>query len=285
MKSDTSFTLNNGLSIPALGYGTFTMDDKSAGEAVLEALKCGYRHIDTASYYKNEKGVGLALKDSGIPREELFITSKVWMDDLGYEKTKASFEKSLDALQTDYLDLYLIHWPRPLALESWKAMEELYRVGRIRSIGVSNYTPAYLEDLIGKSDIVPAVNQVELHPGLQQEDLVSYCNSRNIRVEAWSPIMKGRVLQMPFLQELAEKYGKNPVQITLRWHFQREIICIPKSVNPERMAENRDIFDFELTDGEMERIAGIDSDTRLGFYPEYIYEKGFTPGDQPPGDK
>ena len=279
MKTDTLFTMNNGLTIPALGYGTFTIDDESAYTAVSIAIESGYRHIDTASFYKNEKGIGKAVKESGISRDEIFITSKVWIDDLGYERTKASFEQSLEALQTDYLDLYLIHWPRPLAAESWKVLEELYREGRVRSIGVSNYTPAYLEDLIGKSEIVPAVNQVELHPGLQQEELVSYCNSRNIRVEAWSPIMKGKVLHMPVIQDLGRKYGKNPVQITLRWHFQREIICIPKSVNPSRMAENLNIFDFELSEEDMDRIAGLNSDTRLGFYPEYIYEKGFIPGD------
>ncbi len=275
-------TLNNGIKIPVLGYGTFTMDNASAEDAVSSAIRVGYRHIDTASYYKNEKGVGNAVKSSGIPREEFFLTTKVWMDDLGYDKTMTSFEESLRDLQTDYLDLYLIHWPRPLALESWKAMETLYRDGVIKAIGVCNYTPAYLEDLIQNSDVIPAVNQVELHPGLQQNELLRYCRSRDIHVEAWSPIMKGQVLEMPLLQELGHKYGKNPVQITLRWHYQRGIIVIPKSVTPSRMEDNTKIYDFELTEGEMEQISGLECNKRLGFPPEHIYEKGFKPGDKPP---
>ncbi len=282
MGLDKTFTLNNGVGIPCLGYGTFTIDNASAEEAVSAAIRVGYRHIDTASYYKNEKGVGQAVRDSGLPRENFFLTTKVWMDDLGYDKTMKSFEDSLKALHTDYLDLYLIHWPRPLAAESWKAMEKLYKEGVIRAIGVCNYTPEYLEDLIQNSDIVPAVNQVELHPGLQQNDLISYCNSRNIRVEAWSPIMKGQVMDMPLLKELGKKYDKNPVQITLRWHHQRGIIAIPKSVNPVRMESNSEIFDFKLTDQDMDAISALDSNSRLGFPPEHIFEKGFKPGDKPP---
>ena len=285
MDMNTTLTLNNGVEIPILGYGTFKIDIEATKEAVTAAIKAGYRHIDTASYYKNEAGVGAAVRESGLNRADFFVTTKVWMDDLGYDKTMKSFEASLKEMQMDYMDLFLIHWPRPLGAESWKAMEKLYADGQIRAIGVCNYSPELLEDLIQQSDIVPAVNQVELHPGLQQEDLVKYCNSRNIRVEAWSPIMKGQVMDMPVLKELGDKYGKSPVQITLRWHLQRGIIVIPKTVTPSRMKDNSNIFDFELDDSEMSRIAELDSNKRLGFPPEYIFKNGFKPGDVPPQNR
>lgn len=275
--------LNNGVSIPIMGYGTFKVPNDEVKKLVKKALDVGYRHIDTAAYYQNEEGVGEGIRESGVPREEIFLTSKVWMDDLGYDETLRAFDRSMKKLGLDYLDLYLVHWPRPLAKDAWKAMERLYSEKRIRAIGVSNYKSHHLEDLISNSTstIVPAINQIELHPGLQQNETYEYCKKEGIAVEAWSPIMRGKVVNMPELIDIGEKYNKTPVQVTLRWHIQRGIIVIPKSANIKRIEENAQIFDFELTAEEMKQIESLDKNTRLGFDPDYIYEHGYDPSNPP----
>jgi len=277
MDINSTFKLNNGIEIPVLGFGTFKIDPAKTRDMVLSALDAGYRHIDTAAFYQNETGVGQAIAESNVSREEVFIATKIWMDDLGRDKAMKAFDQSMSKLGLDYLDLYLIHWPRPLAIESWEILEKLYQEGRIRAIGVSNYTSALLEDLIGKCSVVPAVNQIELHPGLQQDETINYCIEKNIIVEAWSPLMKGEVMKMPVLCRIGEKYNKSPAQITLRWHLQRGIVIIPKSVQSKRIKSNPQIFDFELTGEEMEQISRLDSGTRTGPTPEDIYRNGFNP--------
>lgn len=266
--------LNNGVEIPRIGYGTFTIDNESVTALVESALKVGYRHIDTASFYQNEKGVGKAIKNSGIPRGEIFITSKVWMDSLGYEKTIASFEQTLADLEVSYLDLFLLHWPRPLGPESWKALETLYKEGRVRAIGVSNYNIRLLKELMEGLDTAPAVNQIELHPRLQRKDLLTFCTDNDITVEAWAPIMKGKVVNIPLLNEIGGKYGKTAVQVTLRWHLQNGIIVLPKASSESRMIENLTISDFKLSDGEMELIDSLDRGERVGLEPEDVYVRG-----------
>ncbi len=272
-----TITLNNGLVIPTIGYGTFKIDDIESENLVKMAVKTGYRHIDTASYYKNELGIGKGIAQASAPREDIFLATKIWMDDLGYEKTMQSFEASMEKLGLDYLDLLLIHWPRPLALESWKALEELYHAGKVKAIGVCNYNVRLLQELLDNCSVKPVINQIECHPKLQQTDVIEFCQKNDIAVEAWSPIMKGQVLDVPLLQELGEKYGKSPVQITLRWHLQRGVIVIPKASSEQRMLDNRNVFDFSLTDEEMAQIATLNEDMRLGFDPEYIYKNGFDP--------
>jgi methylglyoxal/glyoxal reductase len=272
MDISTKVRLNNGVEMPWLGLGVFRAEDgKEVENAVVTALKHGYRSIDTAAVYQNERGVGLGLKKSGVPREAVFLTSKVWNSDQGYKNTMRAFEESLDRLQTDYLDLYLIHWPKgKLSPETWKAMEELYEKGLIRAIGVSNFLVHHLEDFLPECKIVPAVNQVEFHPELIQPELLEYCQGKGIQPEAWSPIMKGKVLNIPVLQALAAKYGKTPVQIVLRWDIQKGVVTIPKSVKPERIISNADIFDFELSDEDMAKIDRLDKNRRLGFHPDEI---------------
>lgn len=267
-----SIKLNNGISIPLLGYGTFKVTDAEVETLVLNALESGYRHIDTAAYYRNEKGIGKALSECKIPREELFVTSKLWIDEYGYDKTLKAFDKTMKDLNLDYLDLYLLHWPRPLASESWKALEYLYENKKIRAIGVSNFTPDHLKQLAEKSSLIPAVNQIELHPGLQQKETRTYCEKNGIAIEAWSPIMKGQVMEEPLLIKIGEKYGKSPVQVTLRWHFQNNVIAIPKSSSPKRIHDNSLIFDFKLSEEEMNEIETLDSGNRLGPHPDFIYK-------------
>jgi len=274
---ETTRKLNNGVDIPVVGFGTFKIDDKNVKELVLSAVDIGYRHIDTASYYNNEKGIGEAIKDCGLKREELFITSKLWMDDLGYNNTIKAFEKTMENLKLDYIDLYLVHWPRPLAVESWKALEEFVQQKRARAIGVCNYKKQHLEELIASTNIIPAINQIEIHPKLQQQETYEYCMKNNIAVEAWSPIMKGKVAEMEILITIGHKYNKSPAQVALRWHLQKNIIVIPKSSHQERMKQNMDIFDFNLSDEDMLSIATLEEDIRLGFDPDYIYKNGFDP--------
>lgn len=268
----TKVRLNNGVEMPWLGLGVFRAEDgKEVENAVVTALKHGYRSIDTAAVYQNERGVGLGMKKSGVPREEVFLTSKVWTSDQGYKSTMRAFEESLDRLQTNYLDLYLIHWPKgKLSSETWKAMEELYEKGLIRAIGVSNFLVHHLEDFLPECKVIPAVNQIEFHPELIQPELLEYCRGKGIQPEAWSPIMKGKVLNIPVLQALAAKYGKTPVQIVLRWDIQKGVVTIPKSVKPERIISNADIFDFELSDEDMAKIDSLDKNRRLGFHPDEI---------------
>jgi len=258
--------------MPWLGLGVFLSQEGTEVEnAVKSALANGYRHIDTAAIYKNENGVGKAIKESGVPRNEIFLTSKVWNTDQGYQSTLEAFNKSLEKLQTDYLDLYLIHWPKgERSLETWKALEELYEAGRIRAIGVSNFLVHHLEDFLPHCTVVPAVNQVEFHPELIQPDLLKYCQGKGIQLEAWSPIMKGRVNEIPVIQEIAAKYGKTPVQVVLRWDIQKGVVTIPKSVKEERIISNTNFFDFELTPEEMAKIDALDQNKRIGPHPDHI---------------
>lgn len=258
--------------MPWLGLGVFLSKEGDEVEnAVKTALKNGYISIDTAAIYQNERGVGTAINESGIPREEIFLTSKVWNSDQGYQNTLAAFEESLEKLQTSYLDLYLIHWPKgKRSVETWKAMEELYEKGKIKAIGVSNFLVHHLEDFLPECKIIPAVNQVEFHPELIQPELLQYCQNRNIQLEAWSPIMKGKVNDIPLMKELATKYGKTPVQIVLRWDIQKGVVTIPKSVTPERIISNADIFDFELSIEDIAKINRLDQNKRIGPHPDYI---------------
>ncbi|MDX9909173.1 MAG: aldo/keto reductase [Mariniphaga sp.] len=264
--------LNNGVEMPWFGLGVFrAKDGQEVENAVLTALKHGYRSIDTAAVYDNEKGVGNAVIESGVSREEIFLTSKVWNTDQGYKSTFRAFEESLERLQTDYLDLYLIHWPKgKRSVETWKAMEELYEEKRVRAIGVSNFLEHHLEDFLPECNIIPAVNQYEFHPELLQPKLLEYCLKKGIRPEAWSPIMRGKVNDIPVLQALAVKYGKTPVQIVLRWDIQKGVVTIPKSVTPERIVSNADIFDFELSSEDIAKIDGLDKNNRLGGHPDHI---------------
>ena len=272
MDISSKVTLNNGVEMPWLGLGVFQASEGGEVEnAVKTALKTGYRSIDTAALYGNEQGVGTGIKESNVPREEVFVTSKVWNSDQGYRSTLKAFEVSLDKLQTDYLDLYLIHWPMgKRSVETWKAMEELYEKGKIKAIGISNFTVSHLEAFLKECKVQPAVNQVEFHPELVQQELLDYCDSKNIRLEAWSPIIKGKVNDLPVLQALAAKYGKNPVQVTLRWEIQKGVVTIPKSANPERIASNADIFDFEISDKDMTKIDRLNKNNHIGPNPDSV---------------
>lgn len=254
-------TLNNGLQMPLLGLGVFQITDQAVCErTVLHALKTGYRMIDTAACYGNEQAVGAAIQKSGVPRQEIFLSSKVWIQDAGYEKTKASFEKTLRNLQTDYLDLYLVHMPYGDYHGSWRAMEELYRVGKIKAIGVCNFLPDRLVDLILSHEVVPAVNQMELHPFCQQRGLRQVMEQYNIRMMAWAPFAEGRngIFENPELTEIGKPYGKTPAQVILRWLRQNNIIAIPKSIHSKRLEQNFDVEDFSLSDSDMERIEKMD---------------------------
>ena len=272
MNLTSTTKLNNGVEMPWLGLGVFRSKEGEEVEiAVKTALETGYRSIDTAAIYENERGVGNAIKASGVPRKEIFITSKVWNTDQGYQSTLDAFDVSLEKLQTDYLDLYLIHWPKgQRSVETWKAMEELYEKGRVRAIGVSNFLEHHLDDILPHCKIVPAVNQVEFHPMLIQPKLLEYCQKRGIQHEAWSPIMKGNVTKIREIQEVAKKYGKTEVQVVLRWDIQKGVVTIPKSVTPERIISNADIFDFELEPEDMAKIDALDNGRRIGGHPDTI---------------
>ena len=262
------FKLSNGVEIPVLGFGTWQVKGEDCYNAVTEALKVGYRHIDTAWIYRNEKEVGRAIKDSGIDRNELFITTKCWNDHRGYENTLNAFKESCDNLQVDYLDLYLLHWPKKLDKDSWKAMEELYKSGKIRAIGVSNYHQNHLEDLYTTCTIKPMVDQVEFHPKLTQASLIEFLRKENIQMESWSPLMRGAVLDIPLLQELSSKYNRSITQIVLRWNIQKGVVVIPKSVTPSRIKENFEIFDFKLEDEDIIKIDALNENIRTGADPD-----------------
>lgn len=272
MDISSGVILNNGVEMPWLGLGVFRANEgREVEDAVETALKHGYRSIDTAAVYGNEQGVGNGIRKSGVPREEIFLTSKVWNNDQGYHSTMEAFEESLDRLQTGYLDLYLIHWPKgKRSVETWKAMEELYKKGVVKAIGVSNFLVHHLEDFLPECKVVPAVNQVEFHPELIQPELLKYCQSKGIQQEAWSPIMRGRVNEMPVMQALAVKYQKTPVQIVLRWDIQKGVVTIPKSVHAERIISNADIFDFEISAEDMAKIDRLDKNHRRGGHPDTI---------------
>lgn len=260
--------LNNGIEMPVLGFGVFQIPDAVECEnAVLNALEVGYRSIDTAASYLNEAAVGNAIKKSGIARDELFITTKLWIQDTGYEKTKAAFQKSLEKLQMDHLDLYLIHQPFGDIFGSWKAMQELHQQGRIRAIGVANFQPDRLMDLIVNSGFTPAVNQIETHPFHQQITAQKFLQENNVQIESWGPFAEGKsnIFHNEVLTTIGEKHNKSVAQVILRWLTQRGIVAIPKSVRKERMEENFNIFDFELSEGDMKHIAGLDTKESLFF--------------------
>ncbi|HOB16092.1 MAG TPA: aldo/keto reductase [Defluviitoga sp.] len=260
--------LANKVKMPWLGYGTYKAHGNELKEGVKYALSIGYRLIDTAEMYENEREIGRAIKDSGVPREQIFITSKVWNTNQGYESTLKSFQKSLKRLDIEYLDLYLIHWPvSGKYIETWKALEKLYKDGKVRAIGVSNFLINHLKDVMDKCEIVPMVNQIEFHPHLIQWDLLNFCKSNKIQVEAWSPLMRGKVNEIPEIVNIAKKYNKTPAQIVLRWDLQHEVITIPKSVRKERIKENSDIFDFELSVSDMKIIDSLDQNKRYGADP------------------
>ncbi|EGK08442.1 aldo/keto reductase family oxidoreductase [Desmospora sp. 8437] len=264
-------TLNNGLKMPQLGFGVWQVEDEKVTAAVAKALEVGYTSIDTAMIYKNETGVGKAIKESGIPREDLFVTTKVWNSDQGYEKTLKAYDESLKRLGIDYADLYLIHWPTPKYdeyVDTYKAMEKLYKDGRVKAIGVCNFEVEHLQRLLDECEIKPVLNQVECHPYLAQNELKEFCAEHDIFVEAWSPLDQGgEVLQDQEIQKIADSHGKTNAQVILRWHLQNNTIVIPKSVTPSRIEENFDVFDFELTAAEMKVIDALDRNARRGPHP------------------
>ncbi|MFG3191035.1 aldo/keto reductase [Streptomyces omiyaensis] len=266
-------TLNNGVEMPQLGFGVFQVPDDATTAAVTAALEAGYRSIDTAAVYGNEAGVGRALAASGIAREELFVTTKLWNADQGYDATLRAFDAGLAELGLDYVDLYLIHWPTPardLYRDSWRALERLADEGRIRAAGVSNFQPEHLRRLLDSATLTPVVNQIELHPALQQSELRAFHGEHGIATEAWSPLAQGAVLDDPVIAAIAAAHGKSPAQVVLRWHLQLGNVVIPKSVTPARIRANLDVFDFALTDGEMTAIAGLDRGLRTGPHPDEL---------------
>ena len=278
------YTLNNGVNIPCIGFGTYNAENTDNAAIVRTAIEAGYRYFDTASLYKTEEVLGQAIKDSGIPREDFFIVSKLWIDEMGYENAKEAFEKSLCRLQMDYLDLYLIHWPRPkeddpeqewkkLDAETWKALEELYNSGRVRGIGLSNFLPHHIDHILANGHVKPVVNQLELHPGYSQEAAVNYCKAHDIQVQAWSPIGRKALMNHPFIMGLAEKYGVSAAQICLRYLLQKDIIPLPKSSSMERMKQNQEIFGFEIETEDMYILDTMPQTTWLGEHPDFSIPK------------
>jgi 2,5-diketo-D-gluconate reductase A len=265
--------LNNGVLMPQIGLGVFQVGDREAEQAVEAALQCGYRSVDTAALYGNERGVGAALRSSGVPRTDLFVTTKLWNAAHGGDLVEPAFTRSLDKLGLDYVDLYLIHWPVPsrdLYVQTWRALAQLYAGGRVRAVGVSNFTVAHLQRLIDETSIVPAVNQIELHPGFQQQTLRDFHTRHGIVTEAWSPLGQGAALTAPAVLELARAHGRTPAQVVLRWHLDIGNVVIPKSVTPARIQENLDVFDFRLTPDEIGVIATLDRGQRIGPDPEKV---------------
>lgn len=270
-------TLNNGLKMPQLGFGVWRVPNEQATEAVSTALEVGYRLIDTAMIYQNEEGVGKAIAQSQVPREEIFVTTKVWNSDHGYDSTLRAYDESLKRLGLDYIDLYLIHWPTPQYdqyVETYKAMERIYKEGRVKAIGVCNFHIEHLERLMAECEVTPAVNQVECHPYLTQTELKAFCKKHNIFVESWSPLEQGgEVLQDETIVKIAEAHGKTPAQVILRWHLQEGSIVIPKSVTPSRIEENFRVFDFQLTSEEMEAIHKLNKNRRRGSDPNEMNKR------------
>lgn len=266
-KMKDTFKLNNGRTIPCIGYGTYKTPSEETEKAVSEALNMGYRHIDTAAFYANESGVGAAVRKSEIPREEIFVTSKLWNANRGYEKTKKAFEQTMKELGLDYLDLYLIHWPanrkqfgenaKSINADTWRAMEELYKEGRIKAIGLSNFLPHHIDELMETATIKPMVNQIEFHPGWMQKDVLDYCHKNNIVVQAWSPLGRTAVLDNKTIVEIAEKHNKSTAQICLRWALQHDVLPLPKSVTPSRIKENTEVFDFVLDEEDMKAMDSL----------------------------
>lgn len=268
--------LNDGNSIPQLGFGVFKVDPKRTERIVTDALEIGYRHIDTARIYGNEEGVGRALAASGISREQLYVTTKLWNDDQGTQSAFDAFDRSLERLGLDYLDLYLIHWPTPQNdryVETWKALERLRESGRVRSIGVSNFLAHHLERLLDETDVVPAVDQIELHPAHQQPETAAFAEEHAIAIEAWGPLGQGKypLFELPEITGPAAAHGRTPAQVVIRWHLQRGHIVFPKSNRRERMAENFDVFDFQLDDAEMAAITGLEREGRVSAHPDEFH--------------
>jgi diketogulonate reductase-like aldo/keto reductase len=271
------FVLSNGIKIPKIGFGTWQIPDgEVAVEAVKYALQTGYRHIDTAAIYGNEEGVGQGIIESGVPRNEIFLTTKVWNSDQGYETTLKAFELSLKKLKTDYVDLYLIHWPavnvyenyQQVNLETWRAMEKIFKEGKAKAIGVCNFFEHHLTPLLEKAEIKPMVDQIEINPGNPADDVVEFCHKNNILVQAYSPMMKGKIFDIDLMKELEEKYHKTIPQIVLRWVIDRNINPLSKSITPERIASNFDIFDFKLEDFDMNQMKSLSSLGRVGTHPD-----------------
>lgn len=273
------YTLSNGVAIPWVGFGTWqTPDGQVAADSVKAALAAGYRHIDTASIYKNEAGVGQGIRESGVPREEIFVTTKIWNNKRGYEKTRESVEKSLERLGLDYLDMVLIHWPaaphrvenwEELNQSTWQALTDLYKEGKIRAIGVSNFKPHHLKALL-EAEVKPMVNQIELHPGMTQQETVDLCKEHGILLEAWSPLGCGRLLDHPFLAELAAKYGKSVAQVCIRWCLQKGFLPLPKSVTPARIQQNAQVFDFVISDEDMAAMDAMENVGWSGLDPDQV---------------
>lgn len=264
-------TLNDGVEIPQLGFGVYKVPEQDTEAVVGAAIEAGYRHIDTAQLYGNEAGVGRAVRGSGLAREDVFVTTKIWNDDQGYDSTLRSFDGSMARLGLERLDLLLIHWPAPgqdRYVDTWRAFERLLADGRVRSIGVSNFHPAHLHRLFEETSVVPAINQIELHPLLPQEELRSFDALHTIVTEAWSPLARGRLLDDPIITGIAARVGKTPAQVVLRWHIQLGNVVIPKSVTPARIVENLDVFDVELDDADMAAISSLGDGSRLGPDPE-----------------
>ena len=270
-----TLTLNTGATIPQLGFGVFQVDPDETERIVADALEVGYRHIDTAAIYGNEEGVGRAIAKSGIPRDELFITTKLWNSDQGTESAHAAIDTSLEKLGLDYVDLYLIHWPTPARdtyVESWKTLAKIRESGRARSIGVSNFLVPHLERIISETDIVPAVNQIELHPAGQQAEVAAFSRQHGIHIEAWGPLGQGKypLLEEPVVTTAAEAHGKTPAQVVIRWHLQTGNIVFPKSNRRERMVENFDVLDFELSNTELATITALERGGRVGSHPNDV---------------
>lgn len=271
------YILNNGVEIPAVAFGTYKAADGKSADVIRTAIEAGYRYFDTASFYGTETYLAEAVRESGIARDEIFIASKLWKTEMGYDNVKSAFRRTLDNLKTDYLDLYLIHWPLPepgykdwkqLDKETWKAMEELVREGKIRAIGLSNFLPHHIENILEDCTVKPAVDQIEYHPGYSQEAVVQYCKERDILVQAWSPIGRQRVLTEPLVQELGGKYGVSPAKICLKFAVQRGIIPLPKSSSMERMKENLDLWSFEMDEEDIWRLATMPQASWSGEHPD-----------------
>ncbi|MGD6992912.1 aldo/keto reductase [Sutcliffiella horikoshii] len=271
MKSLASTTtLHNGVEMPWFGLGVFKVEEGQEVESSVKmAIHAGYKSIDTAAIYKNEEGVGKGIRESDVPREELFITTKVWNADQGYESTLKAFDESMEKLGLEYLDLYLVHWPvKGKYVDTWKALEKLYKDGRVRAIGVSNFQIHHLQDILDVAEVKPMVNQVEYHPKLSQVELLNFCKENGIQMEAWSPLMQGQLLDNDVLKEIADAHNKSVAQVILRWDLQNGVVTIPKSVKEHRIKENADIFDFELSAEEMQKIHALNEDKRVGPDPD-----------------